>query len=114
MVYDVFMERDNKGRFVTGNSGRPKGSSNRKQNMQAWLNSVNPGDVEAVYAQIIQQALDGDTQAQKLYLSYTVGSVPKQLQVDHGSTQLDMMKDLVADSQPKAIDVAEISYEVVE
>jgi len=67
--------RDAKGRFAPGNPGGPGNPFARQVAAlrQALLNSVTPADLQAVAKALIQRAVEGNVQAAKLLLSYTIG-----------------------------------------
>lgn len=67
--------RDNKGRFTIGNLGGPGNPFARKVAAlrQALIDSVTPADIQAIAASLIQRAKEGNVQAAKLLLSYSIG-----------------------------------------
>lgn len=63
--YDANTERDTRGRFVAGNSGKPKGACNRSTKAVAELLE---GEAQALTRKAIDLALAGDTVAMRLCL----------------------------------------------
>ena len=58
-------ERDKRGRFAEGNSGRPKGARHK---VTLAVQELLDGEAEAVTRKVIEHALDGDAVAQRLVL----------------------------------------------
>ncbi|MSQ94786.1 MAG: hypothetical protein EXR98_09555 [Gemmataceae bacterium] len=67
--------RDEKGRFSFGNKGGPGNPFARKVAAlrQALLESISPEDIQNVAARLLDLAKDGNVQAAKLLLAYTIG-----------------------------------------
>ena len=66
-------KRDNKGRFVKGSSGNPKGRSPKEREERYYtiaMNSVTFKDWEQIIATAVKQAKRGDAQARKWLCDY--------------------------------------------
>jgi hypothetical protein len=76
------MTRDDKGRFVKGQSGNPKGRSKKEVEesyLQAFRDGVSPGDWAAIIARAVSDAKRGDPAARKFVADYLIGpAVQKQ------------------------------------
>ncbi len=71
-------DRDAQGRFRTGNRGGPGNPFARQVAAlrQALLNSVTAQDIQAVAGRLLELAKEGNVQAAKLLLAYTLGKPP--------------------------------------
>ena len=71
--------RNDKGQFVEGSGGRPKGSKNaitvHKLMLEEAFRSCQKDKLSEVLAMILQQALDGDKGSQKLVWDSTMSKM---------------------------------------
>ena len=91
--------RDDKGRFVKGESGNPKGRAKREVELDyvhVLYSTVTLSDWRAIIEKAKGQALKGDAQARKWLSDYIMG-LPVQ-RMEHGNT----------DDKPFQIEVLDI------
>ena len=71
--------RDEKGQFIQGNPGKPKGSLNKQSEYKNALNeAMSIEDIHDIVTELKQKAKDGCIQSIKLLLEYTLGK-PSQM-----------------------------------
>jgi hypothetical protein len=84
------MTRDDKGRFVKGVSGNPKGRSPKDREERYYeilLTAVTFEDWQAIVKKAAEQARKGDAVARKWLSDYLVGTAQQKLEVS-GTLQI--------------------------
>jgi len=69
----VKTDRDERGRFLPGNSGGPGRPSTVHEHRAAMVQAVTPEDIAAIMRQLVRQAVEGDVQAAKIILERFFG-----------------------------------------
>jgi len=98
--------RENKGRFAPGNPGGPGNPFARQVAAlrQALLNSVTADDIQAVAKALIQRASEGNVQAAKLLLSYSIGKPQPAPEPDHmDADEWDVYRETVPMKQESGV-----------
>jgi hypothetical protein len=78
-------DRDNKGRFVKGQSGNPAGRPKREVEeayLQATIARVSMDDWQSVVKKAVEQAKDGNSEARRWLAEYIMGKPRSPVDVD--------------------------------
>jgi len=102
-------QSENTGRFAPGNPGGPGNPFARQVAAlrQALLNAVTPDDIHTVAKALVQRAAEGNVQAAKLLLSYSIGKPQPAPEPDHmDADEWNVYRETVPMKQESGVVVA--------